>query len=331
MSFSFGIYPGGAVGGDRGIVEPVLADDPALISRALDELHGSRPGFLVRAYLPFRPPAGSGERLVPAEPERLLGTGTGTGTTRRLELVLGFRDPAGDVESWLAFVREAIDTYAERIALLQICEEPTVDAPFLDGATPNVLSALVRGVVAARDHVRDLGLADLAVGFNATPTLGPDLSFWHDLAAAAAKEAPEFHEALGYVGFDFFPDVFRPIPEPDLARAVELVLTDLRERVLPTAGIGPEVPVRIAENGWSTGAGRTEQRQAEVLETVLSTILGLRERLNITGYSHFCLRDADSGEGSERASNSLYYGFGLLRADYTPKPAFAVYRALMSR
>ena len=79
MSFSFGIYPGGAVGGDRGIVEPVLADDPALITRALDELHGSRPGFLVRAYLHFRPPAGSGERLVPAEPERLLGTGTGTG------------------------------------------------------------------------------------------------------------------------------------------------------------------------------------------------------------------------------------------------------------
>ena len=96
-------------------------------------------------------------------------------------------------------------------------------------------------------------------------------------------------------------------------------------------GSGADVPVRIAESGWSTGAGRTEQRQAEVLETVLSTILRLRERLNITGYSHFCLRDADSGEESDRASNSLYYGFGLLRADYTPKPAFAVYRALMSR
>jgi hypothetical protein len=325
MSFTYGIYPGGTVGGDRGLVEPVITDDPVLISRALDELQGPHPdpraGFLVRAYLPFRPPAGSGERPVPAEPERLLGADG----RRRLELVLGFRDPAGDVESWLAFIREAIDTYADRIALLQICEEPTVDQPFLDGGTPNVLTALVRGVVAARDHARAKGL-DLAVGFNATPTLGPDLAFWDDLAKTAAAEAPGFHEALGYVGFDFFPDVFRPIPAAGLARAVELVLTDFRERVLPTAGIGPATPVRIAENGWSTGAGRTEERHAEVLDTVLSTILSLRDRLNITGYSHFCLRDADSG-AKEGLSDSLYYAFGLLHTDYTPKPAFAVYRA----
>lgn len=328
MSFTFGIYPGGAVGGDSGVVEPAAADDPVLINRTLDDLQGSRDTFLVRAYLPFRPPAGSGERLVPAEPEKLLGpaVGTSANATRRLELVLGFRDPAGDVEAWLVFIREALTTYGDRIALLQICEEPAVDEPCLDGATPNVLRALVRGVVAARDHARDLGLTDLAVGFNATPALGPDLSFWHDLAAVAAKEAPAFQEALGYVGFDFFPDVFRPIPQPDLARAVELVLTDFRERVLPTAGIGPAVPVHIAENGWSTGAGRSEQRQAEVLQTVLSTVLRLRERLNITGYSHFCLRDADSA-----AQESLYYGFGLLRTDYTPKPAFAVYRDAIAR
>ena len=321
MSFSFGIYPGGAVGGDRGVVEPVIADDPALINHALDELQGPNPDFLVRAYLPFRPPAGSGERLLPADPERLLG---GTDATRRLELVLSFRDPSGDVESWLTFIREAIDTYGECTALLQICEEPTVDQPFLDGGTPNVLAALVRGVVAARDHVRRKGV-DLAVGFNATPAPGPDLSFWHDLAEVAAAEAPAFQEALGYVGFDFFPDVFRPIPRTDLARAVEFVLTDFRERVLPTAGIGPDTPIRIAENGWSTGAGRSEQRQAEVLETVLSTVLSLKDHLAITGYSHFCLRDADSG--AEPGNDSLYYGFGLLRTDYTPKPAFAVYQA----
>ena len=326
MTFTYGIYPGGAVGGDHGVVEPAHPDDPALISRALDELQGEpdpdRP-FLVRAYLPFRPPADSGERLTPADPDRLLAT-----PHRRLELVLGFRDPTGDVDAWLDFIRTAIDTYSDRIALLQICEEPTVDRPYLDGATPNVLTALVQGVVAARDHARGLGLTDLAVGFNATPTLGPDLSFWQDLAATAKAEAPDFHTALGYVGFDFFPDVFRPIPPADLARAVGLVLTDLRDRCLPAAGIDLATPLRIAENGWSTGGvpltdkPQAEEHQAEVLHTVLSTILSLRERLNITGYTHFCLRDADSDETS-----SLYYAFGLLRTDYNPKPAFAVYQA----
>lgn len=61
MSFTYGIYPGGAVGGDRGVVEPARPDDPALISRALDDLQGEPSPdrtFLVRTYLPFRPPAG---------------------------------------------------------------------------------------------------------------------------------------------------------------------------------------------------------------------------------------------------------------------------------
>lgn len=326
MSFTFGIYPGGAVGGDRGIVEPALPDDPALINHALDQLHAPGQRFHVRAYLPFRPPPGSGERPVPAEPERLLVPGLG----RRLELVLGFRDPAGDVASWLGFVRDAIDTYGERIALLQICEEPTVDQPFLDGGTPNVLEALVSGVIEAREHARRRGLDDLRVGFNATPTPGPDLTFWREVAAVAASRAsqtPTFHDALDYVGFDFFPDVFRPIPQPDLARLVEALLTDFRQRVLPTAGITAATPIHIAENGWSTGVGRSEQRQVEVLQTVLTTIISLRERLNITGYSHFCLRDADSGGTTERTPASLYYRFGLLHTDYTPKPAFAAYQA----
>jgi hypothetical protein len=313
MTFTYGIYPGGALGGDGGILEPVRPDDPASIRHALDDLHGDTPGFLVRAYLPYRPPAGSGERPTPADPERLLGDG------RKLELVLGYRDPDGDIEGYLAFIRDAISTYGDRTALLQICEEPNADLPFLDGRTPDVRRALVHGVVTAADHVRSLGL-DLAVGFNAVPAFGPDLSFWQDLAAIAETESPGFHQALGYVGLDFFPDVFRPIPPDDLAAAVGALLVDFRERVLPAAGISADVPVRIAENGWPTGSDRGEERQAEVLRTVLNTVTGLSAPLNITGYSHFSLRDADT------AGSSLFHRFGLLRDDYSPKPAFAVYR-----
>ena len=54
--------------------------------------------------------------------------------------------------------------------------------------------------------------------------------------------------------------------------------------------------------------------------------MGLRERLNITGYSHFCLRD-NADPDADADPDSLYYGFGLLHTDYTLKPAFAVYRA----
>lgn len=336
MTFTFGIYPGGPLGwngdlfpdggnggkdgnsengGNGGILEPGRPDDPALITQALDDLHGDTPGFLVRAYLPYRPPAGTGERPTPEEPERLLDHG------RKLDLVLGYRDPDGDVDGYLAFVRDAVSTYGDRIALLQICEEPNAHLPYLDGCTPGVRRALVHGVVTAAEHAAALGL-DLAVGFNAVPAFGPDLSFWEDLAAIAAAEAPGFHQALGYVGLDFFPDVFRPIPSDDLAARVRALLTDFRERVLPAAGIGADLPFRIAENGWPTGPGpdRSEERQAEVLRAILDTVTSLRAQLNISGYSHFGLRDADT------AGSTLFHHFGLLRDDYTPKPAFAVYR-----
>jgi hypothetical protein len=47
--------------------------------------------------------------------------------------------------------------------------------------------------------------------------------------------------------------------------------------------------------------------------------------LNITGYIHHTLRDARS-DGS-----GLFCRFGLMTDDYTPKPAFPVYRDLISR
>ncbi|NUR30786.1 MAG: hypothetical protein HOV83_33870 [Catenulispora sp.] len=315
MTFTFGIYPGGALGGGEEMFEPVRPDNPQSIRHVLDDLHGDTPGFLVRAYLPYRPPPGSGERPTPAQPELLLGNG------RKLELVLGYRDPDGDVDGYLAFVRDAVSTYGDRIALLQICEEPNADLPFLDGRTPDVRRALVHGVVTAAEHAAALGL-DLAVGFNAVPALGSDLSFWQDLAAIAAAEAPGFHQALGYVGLDFFPDVFHPIPLEDLAARVRALLTDFRERILPAAGIGPDLPFRITENGWPTGPGpdRGEERQAEVLRAILDTVTGLSAQLAISGYSHFGLRDADT------AGSTLFHHFGLLHDDYTPKPAFAVYR-----
>jgi len=48
-----------------------------------------------------------------------------------------------------------------------------------------------------------------------------------------------------------------------------------------------------------------------------------RERLNIARYTMFDLRDADSSKAD------LMYQFGLMRDDYTPKPAFEAYRGLI--
>ncbi|GAA4620612.1 hypothetical protein GCM10023196_005270 [Actinoallomurus vinaceus] len=96
------------------------------------------------------------------------------------------------------------------------------------------------------------------------------------------------------------------------------------ERLTP-AGIAPGVPLHITENGWPTGPDRSPERQAEVLETTVRAIAECRDTVGIGAYTHFTLRDADSG------ASGIFHHFGLLTDDYEPKPAFAAYRELIAR
>ncbi|MBT2365821.1 hypothetical protein J7E88_11010 [Streptomyces sp. ISL-10] len=314
MTLHFGIYPGGILGDDQGIVRPVRPDLPDRITEALDALQGDSPTLLVRAYHPFAATVAPLEPPTPADPQTYLQRG------RKLDLVLPFREPSGALDGWLEFVREAVRTRGPQLASVQICEEPNADLPVLDGSTPNVLNALVQGVIAAKQEARALGHS-LAVGFNAVPTFDPADTFWSELGALADAR---FRQSLDYVGLDFFPDVFRPIPGEQLAEAVTAVLAGFRRTDLRKADIPDSVAIRICENGWPTGPGRSEQRQATTLETVVRTVAALAPDLNIDGYSFFALRDADS------TAEGLFHRFGLLRDDYTPKPAFETYRRLIS-
>ncbi|MFG1688616.1 hypothetical protein ACGFNP_51320 [Nonomuraea sp. NPDC049269] len=314
MTFTFGIYPGALLGTATGAVHLAHPDHPERIEEALRQLQADAPTLLVRAYRPYAATVAPDAPPTPADPERYLANG------RALDLVVTFREPTGALEGWLDFIRATVRDEGARLASLQICEEPNANLPVLDGSMPNVHQALVQGVIAAKEEARARG-HDLAVGFNVVPTFNPADTFWNDLGAVADDR---FHQALDYVGLDFFPDVFRPIPAEQLAAAVEAVLTGLRTADLPKAGIGGGVPIRVCEHGWPTGPERGEERQAEVIEEVIRTLDKLRGDLNITGYSLFGLRDANSaGEG-------LYDRFGLLRDDYTPKPAFSTYSKLIA-
>ncbi|WP_331728537.1 hypothetical protein [Streptomyces sp. NBC_00158] len=313
MAMTFGIYPGGLLGDEQGIVHPVSPDDPERINAALDALQGDADTLSVRAYRSFAKtvtPYGP----TPADPQACLRRG------RTLDLVLQFREPSGRLDGWTEFVRGAVRDGGPGLARVQICEEPNLDLPPVDGSTPNVLNALVQGVVAAKEEARSLGRR-VAVGFNAVPSFDPADTFWSDLGALAG---PAFRQSLDYVGLDFFPDVFRPVAPGRLADAVTAVLTSYRRTCLPKAGIPDTVPIRICENGWPTGPGRTEQHQAATLDTVIRTTAALAAELNIDGYSLFALRDADS------RAEGLFSHFGLLYDDYTPKPAFEAYGRLIA-
>ena len=313
---TFGIYPGSAVG-DIGLAGP--PDRPDRINQALDQLQGTagRP-FVVRAYDIYTDQGDTihaPARRTPAGYDRYVGRG------RTLDLVVPYHSRSGDVAGYCAFIERLIERHAELLATLQVGEEPNVtDDPNLDGAYPRVAEALIAGVHAAKEQARRSGQPDLSVGCNSTPLFGPAAAFFADLTRAGGER---FIGELDYIGLDFFPDVFRPIAPGRLDAAVQGVLEAHRGDILGPAGLG-HLPIVITEHGWPTGPGRPAARQAEVVRAVIEVIARNAQALNITGYIHHALRDARS------AGSGLFCQFGLMTDDYTAKPAFGVYRALIN-
>jgi hypothetical protein len=312
---TFGIFPG-LIGTEEGLVgQAPRLRDPARTDEALGRLQAPGRPFLVRGYVLYTG-AGRAEYMTPEDLTHYVRGG------RRGDCVLCFRPPDGDLDDWERFVRQAVRRYGPHLEALQVAEEPNNPnaAAGGDGGFPRVRQAVVAGVIAAKDEARRQGL-NVRVGFNATPSFDPADNFWQGLAT---RISPAFLDALDYVGLDFFPDVFRPVAPADLRPAVEGVLTHFRNVNLAASGIPASVPVCVTENGWPTGPGRPDERQADVLETVVRAVHGLRAALNITHYEFFALRDPDS---STPAPNIQ---FGLLRDDYTPKPAFDRFRGLIA-
>jgi len=305
---TFGIYAGSKTG--EGTQGPV--DDPVHINSALDQLQGAIHVFLVRGYA-WYVGASNLINLTPLHLENYVSE------RRKLDLVLCYRDPQGDLEGWLESIRATIRRYGPYLAVLQIAEEPNnPDAAFGgDGAFPHIHDAIIRGVLAAKEEAQRHGYT-VQVGFNATLNFDPNDTFWPRIATLVTLP---FLHALDYVGLDFFPDVFRRLA-PD-GEPVEAVLKHFREVNLKTGSIPPSIPIHISENGWPTGADRSYERQAITLETIVNTIYQHRTVFNVTHYEYHALRDADS------TKTELLYQFGLMRDDYTPKPAFEVYQRLI--
>jgi hypothetical protein len=303
----WGVFPLGMAGGPDGLaVGP--PDDFEAIGRALGDLQGHGKALLPRMYVVWSGPESTA--AVNAQVAQFAAMGV------PLDLVLCYRDPGGDVAAWASFVSQVVARHGRGFAALQVTGEPNLTwaGAAADGAFPGAREALVRGVLAAAAAKLETG-ATAAIGFAVVPDIDPAASgFW---AQVRDSGGAEFAAALDYAGIDIYPDVFGPRLTPDaLPAAVERTLRDFRERDLATAGIPASVPIRICENGWPTGPDRPEEQQAVVLESIVRTVHALRSDLNITHWELFTLRDADSSK------DGLFHRFGVLRDDYSPKPAF---------
>lgn len=310
-SFSFGIYPGGQLGTPSGMTDGP-PDNAVQILKALDILQGEHKTLMVRCYVIYKgkanPTTSSNEN-----PQQFAIHG------RQLDLVLCFQSFEEDLNGWINFIRYMIGEYHPYIGKLQITEEANVNLPVLDGHYPASRAALVAGIVSAHQVLKTMNL-QIPVGFNATPDFNPNSQFWKEIASLANQS---FYEALGFVGLDFFPDVFRPLPGADneivLEESIRYIIS-LYRNDMKQAGIGHAIPIHVTENGWPTGEGRSEEQQAERLDKIILTIFKLRKELNITHYELFALRDANS------SMTDIFYKFGIMNDDYTPKKLFLFLR-----
>ena len=305
----FGVWPG-VVQGDLVDVRPMECppEDPHQTAKALAELQGAAEQFYVRCYRHFGSGATrhAGAPATPPNPARYAGRG------RLIDLVACYQSPVPDPDGFAEFVRQAIrDVVAWGGGKVQVGEEPNAPAP-LDGGSPGCLEAIAAGVTAALDE-RTRHATDVEVGINAAGLAEPD--FWTELAEAIG---PTAISRLDYIGLDMFPDVFRPVPEEKLAAASQFLIERLRN-VTRNVGVPERVPIHITETGWPTGDDRDEDKQARVLRTVAQAILNTGE---VSVYEFFGLRDG-------RTDGNWRTAFGLLRDDYTPKPAYDAVRRLI--
>jgi hypothetical protein len=324
----FGIYPGGAAG-TVGPSGPVKPEDPVKRLAALQQLRASGVPFVLHLYASYTGPGTS-------TPAQQVGADIASYASAgfQIELVLTYRpadnNASVDVPGFAAFTRATVDAFGSNpgFVSLQVTNEANQGgAPnAADGYYNDVQDALIQGVIAAKAETRTRGYSQVAVGFNwAYATDGSQSSFWK----ALAKGGSTFRSSVDWVGLDVYPGTWGPVSNgSDLASTTATTMlaaiSALRSKFMPLAGLASSVPMRIAENGYPTGPGRTEAMQTTVLQTSIGTVDANRAAYNITGYRWFDLRDADS------SSSSFESQYGLLHDDYTPKAAFPVYKSLVA-
>jgi hypothetical protein len=238
----------------------------------------------------------------------------------------------GDIAGFEQFVRTAVRRLGRRrgVAGFSITNEANFPASpnTSDGAYEGVVDALVRGVIVARREVRRLGRPRLDVGFNVMWRWDPDADrhFWEDIGAH--RDAAAFRKAVSNVGVQVYPGLIWPpmrIPGRTAGDEIAEALTLVRDCYMPKAKLGRRVQLWVSENGYATNLGRSEATQKADLESTIEAVALWAGSLGITDYRWFNLRDNNS-DGSD-----FFSAVGLLRDDYTRKPAFGAYRRGIAR
>lgn len=318
----FGIGP--RLAGEAGAAQatPTVPENKRLRDRRLLQLRGNRQ-LGIRLNRLFQADGGAGIREFKRMARHYAGLGFDVTIQVRYHPT---PEQNGDIGAWLEYVRRVVRAFGpiEHVTALQITNEANLkfSPNTSDGYYANAVEALARGVPAAKREARRRGYDQLTIGFNYAWRFGGDAEFWHQVGAAGGKR---LRKATDWVGIDAYPGTYIPQTYVNPGDALLEAIAQLRECMMPLAGFGRRVPIRIDELGYPTGPGRSEAEQVRALKGFTRALHRYRGTYNIDEVFWFGLRDNNS------AGPDFQSFFGLLRDDYSRKPAFGAYRKIVRK
>jgi hypothetical protein len=234
---------------------------------------------------------------------------------------------AGDIAAWTRYVRHVVDVFGpnRHLVAMTITNEINlaVSPNTSDGGYPRAEDALVQGIIAAHREAERRGFAWLRFGFTFAYRFNPvtDTAMFTGLRRGGAA----FRRALGFVGVDYYPELYPGRTKAIPAATLQMMGT-MRRCFMRMAGLGPSVPIRITESGYDSTPGVvSDAQQHRALTQIVGAVRSAARTYGVTDYRWFNLRDnVSSSSGFAETS-------GLLTDSYVRKPSFAAYRGLVAR
>jgi hypothetical protein len=330
---TFGMYPGGSAGQVGPVGLPAIPEDAAKREAALATLRPATSAaaprdFVVHLYRHFT----ADEAMQAQEKEADAAVARYTSLGYLVEYVVRYmpreEDAARHVPEYVEFLRGMVRRYGmnPRFHSIQVTNEANFPGSqdTSDGAFEGAKDALIQGVQAVKQESERLGYDQVEVGFNWFYRMPDNVEypFWEYLRDVGG--AP-FVAALDWVGVDAYPGTFFPPSSNAVSKRNSLInaFDILRDCFLPIPGVPDATPIHVTENGYPTSPNRSYEDQQEALEEMIRAVHDARGTYNVTDHRWFNLRDADS------ASPNFQQQYGLMRDDYTPKPAFGTYEKLV--
>jgi hypothetical protein len=319
----FGIDPelAGSVGSAQNAAKPV--NETKTIS-ALDALRPRARQLVLRVNRLFESAGEAGIRRF----ERIIDRYTRAGFDTELQVRY---HPAGsevgNIAAWKRYVRHVVDVFGpnRHLIAMTITNEINiaVSPNTSDGAYPKAEQALIQGIIAAHQEAERRGFTQLRFGFT--------YAYCFNSAADAAmfsglrRGGRAFRNALGFVGVDYYPELY-PGRSTPIRKATLEMMARVRRAFMPLAGLGSHTPIWITESGYDTTPGKvTGGQQRVALMQIVDTVRSAAKTFNVSDYRWFNLRD--------NRSSTTAFGetSGLLTDTYQRKPSFIAYRHLIAR